>query len=175
MLREEAIQNNFIHFECFLELICFLNDDDIDFTPEVRILCDYLQELATNFQERFSGLEVEDFTIIQKPFNGKPRGEFAMELSQLQANPVAKLEFDSDLSKLWLSLGEEQYPELKSMAQKVLVRFGATYVCESVFSAMTFIKNKYRSRLTNENLSINMKLATTSYIPRYEKIVRGMK
>jgi hypothetical protein len=41
-------------------------------------------------------------------------------------------------------------------------------VCESVFSAMTFIKNKYRSRLTNENLSINMKLATTSYIPRYE-------
>ena len=175
VLREEAIQDNFIHFECFLELICFLNDDDIDFTPEVRILCDYLQKLATNFQERFPGLEVEDFTIIQAPFPGKPRGEFAMELSQLQANPVAKLEFDSDLSKFWLSLSEEQYPELKSMAQKVLVRFGTTYVCESVFSAMTFIKNKYRSRLTNENLSINMKLATTSYIPRYEKIVRGKK
>ena len=49
VLREEAIQDNFIHFECFLELICFLNDDDIDFTPEVRILCDYLQKFATNF------------------------------------------------------------------------------------------------------------------------------
>ncbi|CAB4032120.1 zinc finger BED domain-containing 5-like [Paramuricea clavata] len=118
VLREEAIQDNFIHFECFLELICFLNDDDIDLTPEVRILCDYLQKLATNFQERFPGLEVKDFTIIQAPFTGKPREEFAMELSQLQANPIAKLEFDSDLSKFWLSLSEEQYPELKSIAQK---------------------------------------------------------
>ena len=175
VLKEEASQGNFVHFECYLELIGSLDDDDIDFAPEIRILCEYLDKLACNFRERFPGLEEEDFTVIQAPFTGKPRGEYAMELCQLHADPIAKLEFESDPIKFWMHLCDMKYSRLKSMATRVLVRFGTTYICESIFSAMSYIKNKYRSRLTDENLADNMKLATTSYTPRYQKIVRDKK
>ena len=72
VLREEAIQDNFIHFEYFLELVCFLSDNDIDLTP--GFCATIYKKLASNFQERFPSLKLEDFTIIQAPFTGKPRG-----------------------------------------------------------------------------------------------------
>jgi hypothetical protein len=175
VLKEEVSRNNYIHFECFLELIGSLGDDDVDFSPELRILREYLQQLVFNFKERFPGLEEEDFTVIQSPFVGKPRGEHAMKLSELHADQVAKLEFEADVTKFWLNLCSAKYSGLKSMSRKAMVRFGTTYICESIFSAMAYIKNKYRSRLTNENLADNMRLATTSYTPRYEKIVRDKK
>ncbi|XP_044276826.1 general transcription factor II-I repeat domain-containing protein 2A-like [Varanus komodoensis] len=44
------------------------------------------------------------------------------------------------------------YMNMKKYAFGVLSIFGSTYVCEQVFSNMNYIKNKHRSRLTDDSL-----------------------
>ena len=39
---------------------------------------------------------------------------------------------------------------------------GSTYLCESAFSTMKFIKSKYRSSLTDTSLKHALRLATTN-------------
>jgi len=48
--------------------------------------------------------------------------------------------------------------------------FGSTYLCESTFSNMKYIKNKYRTRLTDYNPDNCLRMATTNYSPNLEKI-----
>ncbi|KAJ7338611.1 hypothetical protein JRQ81_012513 [Phrynocephalus forsythii] len=57
------------------------------------------------------------------------------------------------------------YINMKKYAFGVLSIFGSTYVCEQVFSNMNYIKNKYRSRLTDDSLQACVKMKVTSYSP----------
>ncbi|XP_066471497.1 protein FAM200C-like isoform X2 [Tiliqua scincoides] len=59
----------------------------------------------------------------------------------------------------------DTYMNMKKYAFAVLSIFGSTYVCEQVFSNMNFIKNKYRSRLTDVCLQSCVKTKVTSYSP----------
>ncbi|XP_015684326.1 general transcription factor II-I repeat domain-containing protein 2B-like [Protobothrops mucrosquamatus] len=57
------------------------------------------------------------------------------------------------------------YSNMKKYAFGVLSIFGSTYVCEQVFSNMNYIKNKYRSRLTDISLQSCLKMKVMSYSP----------
>ncbi|MBN3303576.1 PA24C phospholipase, partial [Amia calva] len=57
-------------------------------------------------------------------------------------------------------------------ALHTLTMFGSTYSCESSFSTMNIIKNKYRSRLNNEHLHMCMRMALTPFQPRF-KLLAG--
>ncbi|KAM3831932.1 general transcription factor II-I repeat domain-containing protein 2A-like [Vipera latastei] len=57
------------------------------------------------------------------------------------------------------------YTNTKKYAFGVLSIFGSTYVCEQIFSNMNYIKNKYRSRLTDNSLQSCLKMKVTSYSP----------
>ncbi|KAJ8897955.1 hypothetical protein PR048_003313 [Dryococelus australis] len=46
------------------------------------------------------------------------------------------------------SIPQEKYPALTDVALRVRALFASTYVCESSFSNIMFIKYKYRTRLT---------------------------
>ncbi|KAM3838578.1 general transcription factor II-I repeat domain-containing protein 2A-like [Vipera latastei] len=70
-----------------------------------------------------------------------------------------KLIFDT-----WNAL-PSTYRNMKKYAFGVLSIFGSTYVCEQVFSNMNYIKNKYRSRLTDNSLQSCLKMKVTSYSP----------
>lgn len=63
-----------------------------------------------------------------------------------------------------------RFPELRSLALKLVCRFGTTYICEKSISRMTFIKNKYRSILTNSHLK-NYIISSTKLQPNYEEIM----
>ena len=41
---------------------------------------------------------------------------------------------------LWKSVPMEKYPDVKQAALKILKMFGSTYVCESVFSTLKYVK-----------------------------------
>jgi len=43
--------------------------------------------------------------------------------------------------------------------------FGSTYLCEQFFSKMNIIKSRYKSRLTDENLNMHSRVATSSVRP----------
>ncbi|KAJ8718896.1 hypothetical protein PYW07_016452 [Mythimna separata] len=68
-----------------------------------------------------------------------------------------------------------KYSELKKIAMKLLTLFGSTYICEAAFSKMIFIKNKFRSQLTNEHLQDLMTIACTNYTPNFRQIVHNRK
>jgi tryptophan synthase beta subunit len=52
--------------------------------------------------------------------------------------------------------------------------FGTTYVCESLYSTLKFIKSKYRSELTDEHLSELVRTALTNYQPDFKKLTEKM-
>lgn len=54
---------------------------------------------------------------------------------------------------------------LKILAKAILPIFSSTWVCESLFSELNFIKNKYRNRMTDESSSACVLLKLTKYEP----------
>ena len=94
----------------------------------------------------------------------------ALEVAELQADENQKIQFeDSDFASFWLN-APKKYACLKNEATKALVQCGSTYVCETTFSCMVYIKSKYRNRLTDAHLHDNLIIATTAYEPRFRKL-----
>ncbi|KAJ0006640.1 hypothetical protein NQD34_013913, partial [Periophthalmus magnuspinnatus] len=84
-----------------------------------------------------------------------------MELADLQSNVVLKEQVsERDADSFWIQLvSETSFPTLKKVALYILCMFGSTYCCEAAFSTMNIIKNKYRSRLTNDHLHMCLRKA----------------
>ena len=168
---------NFVSFRAYLEFEATADiefGDGVNYSGVHRDLHEYLASLKRNFQDRFPA-KSENYDIISSPFkiDATKQRELAMELAELQEDDDAKIDFDKDsLSHFWLNRPKDRYPKLVKYASDVLCRFGTTYVCEAAFSSMAFIKNKYRSRLTHDNLQCCMICATTSYVPRYEMLIK---
>ena len=74
------------------------------------------------------------------------------ELAELSScDRTLKIHFcEKSLSAFWLSVSTE-YPLLSNKAVNIFLPFAATYLCETVFSTLTNMKTKYRSRLAVEN------------------------
>ena len=133
--------------------------------------------LTGNVNARFKDLIAESFGFVQFPF--KPDiatmncGAIADEMAELRADNEARINFDvfQDIAKFWIQL-PSKYSTLRNRALQVLVRFGTIYVCEAGFSLMLFIKNDYRSRITDINLESSLVCCLTSYIPRYRKLIK---
>uniref|UniRef100_A0A8C4ESG1 HAT C-terminal dimerisation domain-containing protein n=1 Tax=Dicentrarchus labrax TaxID=13489 RepID=A0A8C4ESG1_DICLA len=71
------------------------------------------------------------------------------------------------LTQFWISC-QKDFPQLAAKAMMSLLSFATTYLCESGFSSLTYLKNKYRSRLQPE---ADMTLClTTSIRPRLDKL-----
>ena len=81
-------------------------------------------------------------------------------LIDLYCNDSLKVKFQSSLSRpyFWLSVKNE-YPSQSEKAMKILIQFSTTYLCEKIFSSVTVIKTRYRSRL---EIDAALRLAVTS-------------
>ena len=78
---------------------------------------------------------------------------------------VGKIKVDSEIVS---------YPLLHKLAVNVLTMFGSTYRCESAFSTMNIMKNKYCTRLTNEHLHQCPHLATP-FVPKFKVLATSTK
>jgi len=75
---------------------------------------------------------------------------------------------------MWFDIPEdEKYADIRRCGLRLLAMFGSTYHCESSFSTLNYIKNKYRSRLTNANVQNMMRLALTGLKPRFVKLTKA--
>ena len=154
---------------------------DIDYTEELDLieekqdLLEYLQNLTENMNARFPDLMTESLDFVQFPFKSDAThsGSIALEMAELQADNKARVDFDvyQDVAKFWITL-PNKHSAVRNKALQALVRFGTTYVCEAAFSSMVFIKNDYRSRITNINLENCMICCITTYTPRYRKLIK---
>jgi hypothetical protein len=69
-----------------------------------------------------------------------------------------------ELTEFWLSVKD---PFLSGKAQRILIPFVTSYLCEAGFSAVGVIKSKYRAEI---NVEKEMRVAVSSLIPRFEKM-----
>ena len=174
ILREEAKTNNYSHFCHFQEFNATINIDfheELDLEEAKKDLLDYLENLTKNMNARFKDLIAESLDFAQFLFKADTKHCGAM--AELQADNEARINFDvfQDIAKFWIQL-LNKHSTVRNRALQVLVRFGTTYVCETVFLLMVFIKNDYCSRITNINLENSLVCCLTSYIPRYRKLIK---
>jgi len=88
----------------------------------------------------------------------------------LNKNQAMKLLFDATkLEHFWCS-NMESYRKLSEKALSILVPFATTYLCESGFSFLLYLKNKYRNLL---NPSKYLRVALSNCVPRYDRMISG--
>uniref|UniRef100_G3Q4J5 SPIN-DOC-like zinc-finger domain-containing protein n=1 Tax=Gasterosteus aculeatus TaxID=69293 RepID=G3Q4J5_GASAC len=108
-----------------------------------------LKEVKPSSDHRHSsmlGALRDEFKAISKRLTGflSFTTNVQLELTDLQADSLLKEHFKSaSLPEFYSALNEENFPNRRRRAQKMLVLRGSTYICEQTFSVMTFTKSRY--------------------------------
>lgn len=152
--------------------------------------CQVINRLGQEFEDRFCDLDQLEpcVSFISNPFMNKDITDIAEQLSatfNLDAGQVeieiVTLQNDLHLKahqaapNFWSLVDTEKYSGVSTAAMKVASLFGSTYLCESAFSDMNFIKNKHRTRLTDAHLQDSLRVAVSSYTPDYNTLVNSMQ
>lgn len=157
---------------------------------DVSLYVEFINKLIRNFSNRFDSFSLGQqlLLLIQNPFlirevrvfskeatqtfKWANAGSLQLELIDLQGNAALREFFETtDPATFWLqTVSESVFPCLTKVAMHTLTMFGSTYNCESAFSTMNIVKSKYRSRLNNEHLHICMRMALTSFQPRFKSL-----
>uniref|UniRef100_A0A3B1K1Z5 SPIN-DOC-like zinc-finger domain-containing protein n=1 Tax=Astyanax mexicanus TaxID=7994 RepID=A0A3B1K1Z5_ASTMX len=162
---------------------------------DVSSFVEFVDKLIENFSKRFDSFSIgEELKLfIQNPFlitdvraftndvthhfKWANTGPLQMQMIDLQADVALKEQFArTESTTFWLQMvSETAFPDLKKVALFILTMFGSTYSCEAAFSTMNIIKTKYRSKLTNEHLHMCMRMALTSFKPRFKMLAGQAK
>ena len=140
--------------------------------------CKSLDDLKGEFCRRFCDFEKIDksLQLVSCPLSQEPESappELQLELIDLQSDSVSKEKFKSlKLNDFYASLNETAFPNLRRTAQKMLVLFGSTYVCEQTFSVMKINKANHRSKLTDQHLGSVLRIATTKLTPDIDALAK---
>lgn len=138
-----------------------------------------LEALHGEFSRRFQDFKTleSEMHMVSSPFNcsvDNAPSDVQMELIDLQSDLLLVEHFRSvSLLDFYSSLKEENFPHLRRHAQRILVLFGSTYVCEQTFSVMKFNKSKHRSSITDEHLSAVLRIATSDIQPDFNALVQA--
>ncbi|XP_034547514.1 general transcription factor II-I repeat domain-containing protein 2-like [Notolabrus celidotus] len=137
-----------------------------------------LTDLHSEFNRRFSDFaKIEhELDLVSSPFSfdrEKAPVDVQLELIDIQCDPALKEKFTtSTLDHFYCSLKETQFPNMRRHAQRMLVLFGSTYVCEQTFSVMNYNKSRYRSRLTDKHLSSVLRISTSDMTPDFDDLAK---
>jgi len=135
--------------------------------------------LLESFNDRFHDIKSKqlELDIFSIPFNVKP----ASAPSQLQLELI-KLQSDDTLKAMYLNkpllkfhrvyVSKEEFSNLRASALKWSSIFGSTYLCEQFFSKMNITKSCYRSRVTDEIFSMQLRVATSSVHSNITRLVK---
>ncbi|XP_050522733.1 general transcription factor II-I repeat domain-containing protein 2B-like [Daktulosphaira vitifoliae] len=132
----------------------------------------FLEEVGSEFSDvlyhnqiRWLSRAQMDEAVVQE--------NFQMEIIELKTNTLQKDLYEENrknLPNFYKNLDDDNFPELKKLAQRVFTMFGSTYLCEQTFSRMKCIKSKERSRLTDDHLRYLLRAATTKFEPDIKKL-----
>ena len=140
-----------------------------------------LQDLHVEFSRRFADFKrIEDeMHLVSSPITcnvDTAPTDVQLELIDLQSDAALVDKFKStSLLDFYSSLKVESFPNLRTHAQKMLVLFGSTYICEQTFSVMKYNKSKYRSSLTDDHLSAVLRISTSNIQPDFDTLVKSQK
>ncbi|XP_052002455.1 zinc finger BED domain-containing protein 5-like [Xyrauchen texanus] len=153
--------------EMFPELDEHLEENGLSLGSLKTHITGHLHCLLEQFQKYFpKEMQPELYEWIRQPFT-ETRTNLPTKLEdallELSSDRTLKTLFSSStLPEFWIAVAEE-YRELSGVAVDVLLPFGSTYLCEQTFSAVTYMKNKYRSRLDVED---DLRVAVSNIRPQ---------
>ena len=191
-LFHEDVKNERLHFP---NMKTFCDDkegiDVSQFVDSLKMLKSVLEERFIDFQKIGNAVQ-----ILKNCYSLHPNGEWSCEAASVfNANKAAlqleMIEFQEDLvlkekfmqvpntlkyDQFWIKyVCPRKYPELKNLAIKLCTMFSSTFSCEAAFSKMNFIKNAFRSRITDDHLNDLMKISCTNFTPDIKQIVQSKK
>ena len=178
--------------ETHLPSVKTLLDENPDESQDVSDLIQLLTDLKDEMSVRFSDFRKfqEPFRLVENPWaitttNVAHLSVFGYEARDLK-NELIDLQIDTEVKsifedkrkdkahyELWKLVEKDKFPNLIDFAQKIMCVFASTYVCESTFSKLKFIKNKYRSRLTSENVENILRISVSSQPANIDAILES--
>ena len=151
--------NSFVHFPTLLTMK--------EVPKHANKYSKSLNDLHHEFCRRFLDFQKlqKSFEIILAPLSqvaATARQEVQLKLIDFQSDYVLKEKFKTlKLNEFYASLNHTRFPEIRKMAQKMLVLFGSTYICEQTFSLVNFNESNHRSQLSDAHLKSILTIATT--------------
>jgi hypothetical protein len=147
--------------------------------------------LSQSFERRFQDFEskkqnvqifINPFIISLAEIVSYP-ANIQLELVELQNHDTLKNLFANKLSSkaqnssedfadFWKLVPKAEFPAITDLAVQFLSSFGSTYVCEKVFSDLNYVKNKYRTSLTEQHICDLLLLSTSDLSPNISKLVK---
>lgn len=137
-----------------------------------------LKLLSEQFSNRFSDFKnMEDcFSLFATPTKCNVQNapiHLQMELIEIQENSILKSKLEDvelcDFYKKYLE--EDNFPQLRKFARRLICAFGSTYKCEQFFSLMKVNKSTHRTRLTDDNLENSLRLCISGINPNIDGLV----
>lgn len=160
---------NLVHFPSCKEIMEEIPTSDFSFCiPKLNMLLESFNERFLDFNELRPHL-----FLFNNPMTcdiSQQDDALQLELCDLQSDPVFQKRPETGV-EFWSRLPEDKYPKLRDFGKKIVSMFGSTYICESTFSSMKFIKSTHRNRLTDNHLQDLLKVATTSTRIDFDKLV----
>lgn len=152
----------------------------------------YLKEYLLEIQNRFTDVrKIKNcFIFVENPWHVENEDmklfcQFGFSKTQLM-NEIIELKHDTQLKANFIEHREKQeyiefwknvpsnYKCLQDCALFVLTIFSSTYLCEASFSKMTFLKNKYRNRLS-AHLEDTMRIACSPKDADIQAIIKKVQ
>ena len=94
------------------------------------------------------------------------------ELIDLKVCHTMKILFESESLETFWCCAHKSFSSLAKRALQVLTPFSTTWLCESVFLSLLYIKSKYRNSINPEN---DLRVALTKKEPRFEMLLQNRK
>lgn len=168
LFQQQLREKNFAHFPYCKKMKEKFPKMKVDYEDQVKILINSFHDRFLDFEKCHCQIE-----LFSNPFtvdvNLAPENA-QLELIDLQSSGFHKNEFkEKSLLEFYRNLPNE-FSYLKRNASMYATMFGSTYICEQSFSMMTVNKSKTRNRLTDENLSAVLHIATATLEPNITKI-----
>lgn len=151
------------------------SEQPINFTKYASLI----ENLQNEFKRRFQDMRKFEklFDMFALPFTTDVEIvpiDFQMELIDLQSNSELKTKFSEvSLLDFYKNYLPEEMKALNNHALKTATLFGSTYLCEQSFSLMKQIKSRGRSRLTDEHLEGNLRIAVSNIEPDIDRLVKN--
>lgn len=183
IFENDIARQEFIHFPTILE--CKKENCEEDIVVFVQFLTDLKNEFAIRFQDFAEVGKLSSF--LKSPFEVDAAAEWTdvaaklfnlskpslqMEIIDLQEDISLQMYKTVSTEEFWGKHVPEKYANCKKLAVNLTTMFGSTYVCEASFSKMNFLKNKYRSRLTDGHLEDALRICCSSREPNYKKMAQ---
>ncbi|XP_050503442.1 EPM2A-interacting protein 1-like [Diabrotica virgifera virgifera] len=131
-----------------------------------------IEAIAQFVSYPYMSFDTESLSQAIEQHFSESRPETELEIVTLQNDLCLKSVAGKE--NFWCLVSKQKYPILVNVALKISALFCSTYLCESTFLNMKFIKNKYRSRVTDEHLDSCIRLGITNNQPDVKKLTDMM-